>query len=61
MWPSLGWGLLAGESGTRWAVEDIVAIYESERTGGPVQLPLANRQSLLAQMNREGRFGQMPW
>ena len=50
----------SGEDG-RAALEVIMAIYESERTGGPVQLPLANRQSPLNQMNREGRFGQMAW
>lgn len=50
----------SGEDG-RAALEIIMAIYESERTGGPVQLPMINRQSPLAQMNREGGFGMMTW
>ncbi len=50
----------SGEDG-RAALEIIMAIYESERTGGPVQLPLINRQSPLAQMNREGGFWMMTW
>ena len=50
----------SGDDG-RAALEVIMAIYESERTGGPVHLPLANRQSPLAQMNREGGFGMMTW
>jgi hypothetical protein len=34
----------------RAAVEMIAAVFESQRTGGPVSLPLANRQNPLTML-----------
>jgi predicted dehydrogenase len=45
----------------RAALEVTMAIYESERTGGPVRVPLKKRTSPLLEMTRDGGFGQATW
>ena len=50
----------SGEQG-RADLEVVMAIYKSERTGGPVELPLADKASPLADMNRKGGFGEVTW
>ncbi len=45
----------------RAALEVAMAIYESERTGGVVHLPLQRRTSPLAEMVRRGGYGALTW
>lgn len=45
----------------RAALEVVMAIYESERTGGVVRLPLARTTSPLPEMTRRGGFGEVTW
>ncbi len=50
----------SGEEG-RADLEAIMAMYESERTGGRVMLPLTSGPSPLALMNQQGGFGAITW
>lgn len=50
----------SGEDG-RAALEVIMGLYESERTGGPVQLPLSRRDSPIVQISREGALSGPAW
>jgi predicted dehydrogenase len=45
----------------RAALEVAMAIYESERTGGIVRLPLGKRTSPLLEMVRRGGYGEVTW
>jgi len=45
----------------RAALEVAMAIYESERTGGPVALPLSNKTSPLLEMVQRGGYGAVTW
>jgi predicted dehydrogenase len=45
----------------RAALEVAMAIYESERTGGPVHLPLSKGNSPLVEMVRRGGYGEVTW
>jgi hypothetical protein len=38
-----------------------MAIYESERTGGVVRLPLRKSTSPLVEMTRRGGYGEVTW
>lgn len=42
-------------------LEVVLGIYESERTGGRVKLPLKRKTSPLADMNKAGGFGAVTW
>jgi len=50
----------SGKEG-RAALEAVMAIYESERTGGLVRLPLKKKTSPLLEMTRAGGYGQVTW
>jgi predicted dehydrogenase len=45
----------------RAALEVAMAIYESERTGGVVRLPLRKSTSPLVEMTRRGGYGEVTW
>jgi len=45
----------------RAALEVAMAIYESERTGGGVHLPLRKKGSPLVEMTRRGGYGEITW
>jgi len=45
----------------RAALEVAMAIYESERIGGPVRLPLKNKTSPLLEMVQRGGYGKVTW
>lgn len=45
----------------RAALEAVMAIYEAERTGGVVRLPLRRKTSPLLEMVRRGGYGEVTW